>query len=799
MESWRPTLFSTDALKNMKRLLIGFLLNLFLMASANASAVFLNNENIAFNFSKNNDVLVDETGYFNEFNVLYDRNFNLWESVDSQAINYGYSDKTFWFRIKLDASESSIKKWNLIFSNSLLSTLDIYKITENGPRLIYRSGSSRVFGNRVIDHHKMIVPVDLYEPSTLLIKIKTDLDFSLNIKAWPDNQFWQHLQFSDNMNWLYFGLIATMVIYNLFLYLSVNDRSYLIYVFFIGSYGAYIMTIDGYVFQLFWPEKLAFDSNMAHFSAAIMISTGFLFCLSFLRLKKYSTVMYRACQLGIVVSLLNLPAIFFLSTQTLSQFMILQSVIAMIIAIISSSICTYKGYRPAIFFLLGWVILFSGNLVLLLSKVGFIETIDASTTLISKFGSSIEALFLSFALAHRIRIIKSKSEEVHLKSEARKQFLAKMSHEIRTPLNGILGITELLKNSTLTVQQKIYIQTIKDSGTSLLSLINDILDHSKIESGKLELESTSFNLHILIDQCKNTFLHEANRKNIKLKSFIDPNISEYLLGDSNRLRQVIINLLGNAFKFSDKGEISINVTLLKAKSPYLLKFEVIDQGIGIIEHIQDNLFEEYQQADTSTSRKYGGTGLGLTICKQLVELMGGTIGIYSKPDKGSTFWFTIQVEKSESHENKVELIQSAPLNTGLNILIAEDNAVNQMVIKGLLKRENHEVTITSNGQEVVEIFTNNPGFFDLILMDCEMPILDGFSATTKIREIESQNKLDQTLIFALTAHATNEHKQRAIACGMDDFLIKPIAIDKLRLALSKAQTKIKQATLLFNE
>ena len=780
----------------MKQLSVGMItaliFNLFLMASAHASAVFLNNEHHGLNITDNLDVLIDENGYFNEFNVLYERNFNLWETVNSTAINYGYSDKTYWFRIKLDSSESSIKKWNLIFSNSLLSTLDIYKITDHGPRLIYRSGSSRVFKNREIDHHKMIVPVDLYEPSTLLIKIKTDLDFSLNIKAWPENKFWQSLQFLDNLNWLYFGLIVTMVIYNLFLYLSVNDRSYLIYVFFIGSYGAYIMTIDGYVFQLFWPERLAFDSNVAHFSASVMITTVFLFCLSFLRLKKYSTVMLRACQLGIIISLLNLPAIFFLSTQSLSIFMITQSIVAMAIAIISSSICTYKGYRPAIFFLLGWLALFSGNLVLLLSKVGFITTIDASTTLISKAGSSIEVLFLSFALAHRIRVLKSQSEEVHLKSEARKQFIAKMSHEIRTPLNGILGITELLKNSTLNAQQKIYIQTIKNSGTSLLTLINDILDHSKIESGKLELESTIFNLSVLIDQCKNTFLHEANRKNIELKSFIDPNISEFLKGDSNRLRQVIINLLGNAFKFSDKGEIRVNVSLLKTHAPYLLKFEVIDQGIGIAEHVQESLFEEYQQADTSTSRKYGGTGLGLTICKQLVELMGGTFGIYSKLDKGSTFWFTIQSTEANHQAIKKEVRQSPQLEQGLNILIAEDNAVNQMVIKGLLKREQHKTTITPNGQEVVDTFTKTPEAYDLILMDCEMPKMDGFTATKHIRLIETQLELPETLIFALTAHATNEHKEQAIQCGMNDFLIKPIAIDQLRLALSKAQNKIKQ-------
>ncbi|BCE02043.1 hybrid sensor histidine kinase/response regulator [Marinicellulosiphila megalodicopiae] len=763
--------------------------------TANASVVTLKDDKNGINVTSYLDVLIDESGYFNEFNVLYDRNFNLWNSIKHNAINYGYSDKTYWFKIKLDASESKSKKWDLIFSNSLLSTLDIYKVTENGPRLIYRSGSNRAFANREVDHHKMIVPVDLYEPSTLLIKIQTELDFSLNIKAWPDNQFWQSLQFADNMNWLYFGLIATMVIYNLFLYLSVNDRSYLIYVFFIGSYGAYIMTIDGYVFHLFWPKQLAFDSNMAHFSAAIMITTGFLFCLSFLRLRQYSTHLFWLCQFSVVISLINIPAIFFLSPQLLSKIMIVQSILAMAIAILCSAVCTIKGYRPAIFFLLGWVALFVGNLLLLMTKTGLISTLDASTTLISKIGSSCEALFLSFALAHRIRVLKSQSEEVHLKSEARKQFLAKMSHEIRTPLNGILGIAELLKNSKLNSEQKTYVQTIKDSGTSLLSLINDILDHSKIESGKLELENTTYNLKLIIEQCKNTFLHEANRKNIQLISNIDPNIPDYLLGDSNRLRQVIINLLGNAFKFSDHGKIEVNVQLIRSKAPLLLKFEIIDQGIGIPEHIQQTLFEEYQQADSSTSRKYGGTGLGLTICKQLVELMDGTIGIFSKPDKGSTFWFTISAQTSQSVDTNKDPIEITQYESGLNILIAEDNCVNQMVIKGLLTRENHNTTMTANGEEVVDAFKNNPGKFDLILMDCEMPITDGFEATRKIRSLEKQNNLTETKIFALTAHATNEHRALAIECGMDDFLIKPIAIEKLRSALSNAHCSTKKPTI----
>lgn len=750
-----------------------------------------------------------------------------WKTSDQEIPVLGFSDNAHWFRFS--SANTTTTPLNFLLSSHYTSIDNLTYFVFDGNQLTdtYVTGDQLPFNSRRVYNRNFILPVEYppHQSKHIYIRVQTEgiVQLPLVLRSYENQtRFEQHFLMAQG---LYFGMVIIMVLYNLILCASVRDSTYLLFVLGIGAYAIYEASIQGFAFQYLWPQYPELNQKAVIYGMTLYGFSGCFFAISFLRLKPPHAFYYLCLGFGIFFLILFLMTLLNLTPYHFNvRSAVFGSILGGMIVFLIGLCLLLKGHKVARFFVLGYGSVLALVITQALSKTGLIQT-NLFTEYAPQVGSLFQILLLSFALADRINLdrvarIKAlqkahrneqlaqqeqilatrKSIQSEAENKAKGEFIAVMSHEIRTPMNGVLGMVELMKGTHLEKQQREYLDVIASSGTALVTIINDILDYSKIDAKKLEIEMSEFELAPLVEDCIRLSSATIHNRPVKVSFEIDPETPGTIRSDAVRLRQILLNILNNAIKFTEEGSVRLVVHPVPPVSDSKsICFEVSDTGIGFSEEQKRRLFSAFSQADKSITRKFGGTGLGLSISKSLIELLGGKIDVHSVQGKGSTFWFTIRNENSEPG-----LAQSPepPIPDGKDwattlqtvnnrkILIVEDNPVNQMVVEGLLKHLGLTFDTASDGQQGIDLYMKNHCEYCMILMDCEMPKLDGYAATRTIRIHESDNNLPRTPIVALTAQALREHQDQVHAAGMDFHLTKPIDVaafnDTIRSILSKA-------------
>lgn len=712
-----------------------------------------------------------------------------------RSFSLGFRKNPIWIKLKLI---NRLSKSDFIFANEFAPTDMITLCEEENSEWKCRSQGDLIpFSQREIPHRHYLFKIHLEknETKTFYIKVKTTSAVIFSYAFASEEKYLANSADSLFLYGIYTGIVILLIIYNLFLYFSFRDVNFLIYIAYIVSYILFSLGATGVLNHYLWKDFTLLADKVANIS----ILTGFLslsiFSYHFLSLNKtkWIQIFFRIINLILIVGIIAV----WINNSNIKYFNML--IVPILIPSIYFGFKRYKeGFTPAKYYILAWITLIIIAMISVFNRFGFLSSKYFQTDILQA-GAILETLFLSFALSERIRILnlekkkifelEKATEAAEKASRAKSHFLATMSHELRTPLNGVSGMANIVLKTNLTEEQREYIKIIQSSSNLLLNLINDILDYSKIEVGKLKLETVDFNLHETVKEILN-IIKSVSKKNLEIKSQIHSEIPALVKGDMIRLEQVLLNLLNNAVKFTEEGSVLLECLLIKKESEYsIIEFSVTDTGIGISEENQKKLFQPFTQADASTTRKYGGTGLGLAISSELVTLMGGELKLESEERKGSKFYFTIKLDHSEEglipKSISLDVDDSFALQNPLKILVAEDSVINQMVNRKIFSTLGYNIFMAENGIQAIEILENNS--IDMIFMDMLMPVMDGITATQNIRSNPSYKNIP---IIALTANAIIEEKDKCLKAGMNDFISKPYKVKDIQAAIIKWKSKI---------
>ncbi len=713
-----------------------------------------------------------------------------------QEISFSFTQSDCWFHFQ--ATNTSDRPMQLVLSSDFnaFDHIDFY-IPSAGIIITKSIGDTIPYSQRELKLRTLAIPftINAKENNNYYIHAKTSSTYYLPLQLSSYPEFINNSNKLDSLIGLIYGIVIGLFLYHLFLFIITREKVQLLYIFYVMNTLFFFAAEQGSLFR-FWPNATALNNYSIYTLAFLVFSSACLFTRTYLHTKE-SPRLHKFLKWSALLFAFSAFFHVLIPTHIVAPIMTSSGLLVIFLLFFISIKRWLDGLNEAKIFIISWgLLIVTGAYFIILLLAG---GSDISNALVyTQIAFAAQQVLLSIGLAQRLKTLQkekeSKEQEMLLaqaESAAKTEFLARMSHEIRTPMNAVIGVTQLLDATSLTAYQQNYINLLKNSGQLLLSIIDDILDYSKITSGNINLEQTPFDIQMLIKNVYDILSANNEEKPVELICDISDDFPHWIESDPTRLRQVLFNLLSNALKFTANGHVSLHAQRIVQINKDIIQVQITisDTGIGLTSEQMDSLFSAFHQADASITRKYGGTGLGLAISKQIIELMGGSIHVSSKIGQGTSFVILLPLRITQELVTISDPV-SAPMAwaadlSKLNVLLTEDNAVNQLIIISLIKQLGIEAKLAKNGEEAFTMISQNHNDFDVILMDCEMPILDGLQATRKIRQWEQQQNLKPITIIALTAHALPEYQIRCREAGMNDYMTKPLLLPELAEKLQR--------------
>ena len=738
------------------------------------------------------EVLEDSSGLLDLKAVATTKAGNRFEKLHASTFSAGITRSDFWFRVVIppifvDRLVDSGSNFYLEYDAPFLDYVTFYHLVDNRVVAEFRTGDRLQFATRPIASPSFVFPVDMSASGSHSFYVRAQNNGWMigSFNLWSPDQFVEKNQRLAVLYGVFYGAMLIMALYNLLIFISLKDYSYLYYVIAIAFITLFEAINHGHASQYLWPAHPQFANLMAPVSIFCSIFFTLLFIRKFLDLEKDGSFWYLVFRSGEILSALLIPGSIVLDHLVAVNIGIFISILACLAILIVSIQSLRKGSTSARYFIIAWMVLVVCILTTALTRI-FPFPMNAFFLNLISFGLVVEVLLLSLALADRFNRMQSAAKnalergmrELKKSNLIQDQFLATISHELRTPMNGVEGAISLLEHGQLDEVERVYLNTAKTSAEEMTRLIDSILRFTEMQAGSVMIKHESFNPVAFFSALSSDIEDRCIIKGIHFKSHL-PGAALMLEGDPDQLKLIVSQLCDNAIKFTPKGgRIELNVTMNVLEQGASIKVEVVDTGIGLEKDVQKHLFEPFKAHDPEDSVSLGGLGIGLSLCRFLATKMGGTLTVTPNKDRGTTAALSLKLANANVALVNEEFALEQPEK---HVLIAEDNVVNQKVLAGILSKLGHRVTVVENGQEAIEAVLNDGGF-DLIFMDCQMPVMDGYDATIKIRN-ELHINLATLPIIAVTANAMSTDKDKCLRTGMNDYLAKPVKLSQIRQML----------------
>ncbi len=693
--------------------------------------------------------------------------------------------KIYWVKILLTLPHDD--HWYLYVNYPHLREISLYQPTSTA------YGPPQTLGYQFAHNKPKDVPGYAFElnlvpqtENTLYLKISSDSPLIIPISVMTGKQLTHTARLISSIEGIFYGVFGVMALYNLFVFITTGSKSYLFYVLYISSILIFTLSNDGTLREMLMEPDSYWASYSIHMLTALApILFGAQFCRHFLNTAEILPTHDLLLKLCMGLALFNMLIILALGYNPLPKSIMVLTPAFACIALASGINGIQRGVHTARYFIVAWLCLISGSLTWVSTLLDVLP-FNTLTMFSVHLGACAEAVLLAMALGDRIKhlemdklrieqnskqLLEDTNKRLEASNKFKDEFLSTISHELRTPMNGIFGAVELLEFTHLTEEQARYSNTITKAGRDMLHMVEDILTYTQIEAGSLVVNKERFDLRDLLNKVIIRFKGKTIQKNLKFKTQIDPGIPNTVIGDRQKTLILLDHLLDNATKFTDEGSVTFSVT--QSETDNCLEFRIQDTGCGIPSDMKELVFESFRQLDGTMTRSKGGLGIGLAICKRITEILKGDLSIESAESKGTLVTLTLKFEGTPTAPQPAS---SKTRNTAVyqnqKVLVVEDNYVNKLVLETLLKKMGLQVHSATNGKEAVELLGRETDI-QLVFMDCQMPVMDGFEATENIRQLENQNA--GVPIIAVTANANQGDRDRCLEAGMNDYVKKPIS------------------------